>query len=44
MGSGAMIHIPSFVKIGSVIQKLMGWDTQTRSQYGEHMFAFIFPK
>jgi hypothetical protein len=23
MGSGAMIHIPSFIKIGSGIQKLM---------------------
>jgi hypothetical protein len=24
MGSGAMIYIPSFIKIGSCIQKLMG--------------------
>jgi hypothetical protein len=24
MGSGAMIYIPSFIKIDSVIQKLMG--------------------
>jgi hypothetical protein len=24
MGSGAMICIPSFIKIGSVIQKLIG--------------------
>jgi hypothetical protein len=24
MGSGAMIHIPSFIKIGSGIQKLIG--------------------
>jgi hypothetical protein len=24
MGSGAMMYIPSFVKIGSAIQKLMG--------------------
>jgi hypothetical protein len=24
MGSGAMIHIPSFMKIGSGIQKLIG--------------------
>jgi hypothetical protein len=24
MGSGAMIYIPSFIKIGSGIQKLMG--------------------
>jgi hypothetical protein len=25
MGSGAMIYIPSFINIGSEIQKLMGW-------------------
>jgi hypothetical protein len=24
MGSGAMIYIPSFIKIGSAIQKLIG--------------------
>jgi hypothetical protein len=24
MGSGAMIYVPSFIKIGSDIQKLMG--------------------
>jgi hypothetical protein len=30
MGSGAMIYTPSFIKIGSGIQKLMGWDSQTR--------------
>jgi hypothetical protein len=24
MGSGAMIYIPSFIKIGSTIQKLIG--------------------
>jgi hypothetical protein len=24
MGSGAMIYIPSFIKIGSDIQKMMG--------------------
>jgi hypothetical protein len=30
IGSGAMIYIPSFIKIGSVIQKLMGMgDSQT---------------
>jgi hypothetical protein len=26
MGSGAMIYIPSFIKIGSGIQKLIGRD------------------
>jgi hypothetical protein len=29
MGSGAMIYIPSFIKNGSGIQKLMRGDTQT---------------
>jgi hypothetical protein len=29
MGSGAMIYIPSFIKIGSGIQKLIRGDTQT---------------
>jgi hypothetical protein len=28
MGSGAMLYVPSFIKIGSAIQKLIG-DTQT---------------
>jgi hypothetical protein len=30
MGSGAVIYIPSFIKIGSRIQKLTVKDTQTR--------------
>jgi hypothetical protein len=25
MGSGVMIYIPNFIKIGSGIQKLIGW-------------------
>jgi hypothetical protein len=25
MGSGAMIYIPSFIKTGSAIQKLIAW-------------------
>jgi hypothetical protein len=29
MGSGAMIYIPSFIKIGSGSQKLIEGDTQT---------------
>jgi hypothetical protein len=27
MGSGAVIYVPSFIKIGSGVQKLMGGDT-----------------
>jgi hypothetical protein len=37
MGSGAMIYIPSFIKIGSGIQKLIGGDSQTQRQYGDHI-------
>jgi hypothetical protein len=29
MGSGATICIPSFIKIGSGIEKFIGWDTET---------------
>jgi hypothetical protein len=29
MGSGAIIYIPSFIKIGSGIHRLIGGDTQT---------------
>jgi hypothetical protein len=29
MGSGAMIYIPTFIKTGSGIQKLIGGNTQT---------------
>jgi hypothetical protein len=32
MGSGAVIYVPSFIKIGSGVQKLMGGgDTQTHT-------------
>jgi hypothetical protein len=32
IGSGVMIYIPSYLKNGSAIQKLMGGDTQTQTQ------------
>jgi hypothetical protein len=35
MGSGAMIYIPSFIKIGSGIQELIGMDTQIDRQEGD---------
>jgi hypothetical protein len=37
MGSGAMIYsyIPSFIKIGSGIQKLIGGHSQTHRQPGD---------
>jgi hypothetical protein len=34
IGSVAMIYIPSFIKIGSGIQELVG-DTQTQKQHGD---------
>jgi hypothetical protein len=29
IGSAAMMYVPSFVKIGSGIETLQGWDRQT---------------
>jgi hypothetical protein len=31
MGSGAVIYVPSFIKIGSGVRKLIGGDTQTHT-------------
>jgi hypothetical protein len=35
MDSGAMIYIPSFIKIDSAIQKLIGRDSQIHIQNGD---------
>jgi hypothetical protein len=41
-GSGAMTYIPSFLKIGSGIQNLIGrGDSQTHRQHGDR---FLFYK
>jgi hypothetical protein len=41
MGSGVMIYMPSFIKIGSGIQKLIGGsDTLTRRQQG-HLIKLL---
>jgi hypothetical protein len=37
MGSGAMIYIPSFIKVGSAIQMLIRRDSQTHRQHGERI-------
>jgi hypothetical protein len=39
VGSGAMIYIPSFIKIGSGIQKLIGGRgfTDTDTQHGDYV-------
>jgi hypothetical protein len=43
MGSGAMIYIPSFAKIGSGIQKLIGGgDSQTYRQHGDRISLLSF--
>jgi hypothetical protein len=42
MGSGAMICVPSFIKIGSGIQKLIRGDTQTHRQHGDLISILLF--
>jgi hypothetical protein len=44
MGSGAVICIPSFIKIGSGIEKLIGGDTQTHRQQGDLISLLSFKK
>jgi hypothetical protein len=44
MGSGAMIYIPSFIKIGSGIQKLIEADSQTHRQHGDFIGLLLFFK
>jgi hypothetical protein len=36
MGSGAIIHIPSFIKIDSDIQKLIGGFKDTQTAWRSH--------
>jgi hypothetical protein len=45
MGSGAMIYVPSFIKIGSGIQQLIGGEdsqTHTHIQHGDHISLLSF--
>jgi hypothetical protein len=44
MDSGAMIYTPSFIKIGSGIQKLLGEDTQAHRQQGDLISLLSFFK
>jgi hypothetical protein len=37
MGSGAVIYITSFIKIGSGIQKLIRGDSQTNREEGDRI-------
>jgi hypothetical protein len=38
MGSGAVIYVPSSIKIGSCVQKLKGGDIQTHGQQRNLIF------
>jgi hypothetical protein len=43
MGSRAIIYIPSFIKIGSDIEKLIGGDTHTdREVISKGYFPFFY--
>jgi hypothetical protein len=42
MGSGTTIYIPSFIKIGSGIQNLLGGDTQTHRKQGDLISLLLF--
>jgi hypothetical protein len=46
MGSAAMIYIPSFIQIGSGVQKLIrgGGYTDTQTAWRSHKPIFIFSK
>jgi hypothetical protein len=45
IGSDAIIYIPSFIKIGSAIQKLIGGYTDTQTPaWRSQKPIFIFPK
>jgi hypothetical protein len=42
LDSGVMIYIPSFMKIGSGIQKLIERDTLTHRQHGDRIHRLLF--
>jgi hypothetical protein len=42
MGSGAMIYLPNFIKIGPGIQKLIVGDSQTHREHGDLIGLIIF--
>jgi hypothetical protein len=44
MGSVAVIYIPSYIKIGSGIQKLIGGIQQTHRQHGDLISLLLFFK
>jgi hypothetical protein len=42
MDLSAMVHIPSFIKIDSGSQKLIGVDSQIHRQHGNHISLLYF--
>jgi hypothetical protein len=42
LGSGAVMHLPSFVKIGSGILKLLRGDSQRDRLYGDRISLLSF--
>jgi predicted RNase H-related nuclease YkuK (DUF458 family) len=44
MGSGAMTFIPSFIKTGSGIQKLLGGDSQTHREHSDFISVILLLK
>jgi hypothetical protein len=42
MGSGAIIYIPSFIEIGSGIQKLIGWGGFIDRQHKDSISLLLF--
>jgi hypothetical protein len=40
--SGVMIYIPSYIKTGSDIQKLIEGDSQTHGHHGDHTSLLLF--
>jgi hypothetical protein len=44
MGSGAVIYVPSFIKIGPGVRKLIGGDTQTHTDSNVITYAYFFSK
>jgi hypothetical protein len=44
MGLGAVMYIPSFMKIGSAVQKLMGGCTVAQRAWRSHKPTFVFFK
>jgi hypothetical protein len=42
MGTYAVTYIPSFIKIGSAIKKLIEWDIKTHRNHGDGINLLFF--